>query len=191
MKKILSLSSVNKKDTVNVLAEDGLKITGGKTRFPIYEIKSKNLSFVVDLITFIYRDIQERFPSNIKYISVIRDSDSPIGKEKTDNGIGVCIVIFRRKSTNTFYIATDNRKHDNAVDYRLFSKESDDLLIFAGKILGHSPSGKVHINDQSGSFHRMIKYEGLDTEFIKLINNSNESVVHLYLDYVGIVPIKL
>jgi len=164
----------------------GKGITGGRTTFPIFASLTDNLSDIVETFSDIY-DPLEQIPS-VKFIQDIKRTGSPINKKETDNGVGVCFVLFSRlvNGSNSFYIATDGKKHDFAVDYRLFTKTSENKIIHAGKILGKDDNGVIHINDQSGSFHMMIKMEGLDTEFMSIVDESANMIVHRYEDYIWI-----
>jgi hypothetical protein len=181
MRKIISMVESFQSIEMNILENSvAKKITGGKGELPVFEIVG-SLGDVVNKIKDIYQHIFDT--ETVKFIPNIERSSSPINKKETDSGIGVCFVVFH--SDNKYYVATSKMKHDHCVDYMKM-----DNLVHAGKILGVDDLGAVHINDQSGSFHRRIKYEELDKEFIELVEKSDTVVINLYEDYFNIKPLK-
>lgn len=156
------------------------KITGGKCELPTFEIEG-GLFNVVSKLKEIYEFIAET--ETIKFLDKIKRTESPMNKKDTDQGLGICFVVFHNEGK--YYVATSRAKHDFCVDYRKM-----DNLVHAGKILGLDEGGVVHINDQSGSFHMRIKKEELDKEFISTVRCSDTVIINLYEDYLHIKPLK-
>lgn len=170
------------KATLDIVSDrEASAMVNKKGLYPMFEVNHGGLDDVPVLMTELYDNIEEVHSDSVNFLTDMERSNSPISKEQSDDGVGVCFVVFESKFTDKIYISTDRNKHDYCVDFNKISDPKSRLnLITAGKILGKDDDGKIHITNKSGSYHRWIQAEQRDHEFNYHIGVSDNVVLNLH-----------
>ena len=170
------------KATLDIVSDrEASAMVNKKGLYPMFEVNHGGIDDVPKLMTELYDYIEEVHSDSVNLLTDVKRSNSPLSKGQPDVGVGVCFVVFESKLTDKLYISTDRNKHDYCVDFNKISDARSSLnLIAAGKIIGKDDTGKIHITNKSGSYHRWIQAEQRDSEFNFHVLASDSMVLNLY-----------